>query len=405
MTLYDIIVVGGRCAGASAAMLAARAGHRVLLLDRARMPSDTVSTHLVHQPGVALLAEWGVLDAVVATGCPAITQSAYHVADVHLHGSSMASGGQHAAYAPRRYLLDEVLLSAAVAAGVEFRSQATVTGLLLDEHGVCGVRYRTQSGQVHEERGRLVVGADGMRSAVARFAGAPTVVEDPTLTCVYYSYWSGLPPRFELFEDTDRFAGTVPTNDELSVVSIYFPQPEFEAVRRDARRIYVDNVARMVPGLRDATVTDDRFGKLHAVGDQRNFFRQGTGPGWLLLGDAWHHKDSITARGISDAFLQADMFGRQVVPHVADPVALAGALADYEAMRKEKLTESYRNTLSVARLDIQQERIQLLKFIERDPQLVDRYFSVVSGTLSVDEVYSPELLSGAARGRGMVTDD
>ncbi|MFE2754428.1 NAD(P)/FAD-dependent oxidoreductase [Actinosynnema sp. NPDC059335] len=395
--MYDLIVIGGRCAGASTALLAARAGRRVLVLDRARMPADTVSTHLVHQPGVALLARWGVLDAALAGGCPPIVESGYHVADVHLRGASRPSDGQQAAYAPRRTVLDAALADAAVAAGAEFRDQATAVALLSDDDGVLGVRYRTADGRVHEARGRLVVGADGMRSAVARFTGAPTVVEDPTLTCVYYAYWRGLPPRFELFEAAGRFAGTVPTDDGLSVVSVYFPQAEFEAVRRDARRTYAENVARLVPALRDATADDDRFGKLYAVGDQRNFVRQGHGPGWVLLGDAWHHKDSITARGITDAFRQADLFAARVVPHLDDPTALRDALAAYDVERRDQVLESYRNTLSVARLDVQDERIRLLRFIERDPRLVEGYFSVVSGVLPVGELYSPDLLAGAAR--------
>jgi flavin-dependent dehydrogenase len=182
------------------------------------------------------------------------------------------------------------------------------------------------------------------------------------------------------------------------VVSVYFPQAEFETVRRDARRVYAENVARLVPDLRDATPSDERIGKLYAVGDQRNFFRQGHGPGWVLVGDAWHHKDSITARGITDAFGQAQLFASDVVPHVDDPAALRDTLAAYDVKRREQVLESYRNTLSVARLDVQEERIRLLKFIERGPRLVADYFSVVSGVLSVEEVYSPELLAGGGAG-------
>lgn len=393
--MYDIIVVGGRCAGASVALLAARGGLSVLVLERAAMPSDTVSTHLVHQPGAALLADWGVLDAVAATGCPPILRSGYRVGDIRLEGAPKPARGQQAAYAPRRNLLDGVLVAAAVEAGAEYLDQATVNGLMTEDGRVRGVRYKTAQSQVRTEHARLVVGADGMRSAVARFAGATMVIEDPTLTCVYYSYWEGLRDRFELYEAPDRFAGTVPTNDGRSVVSVYFPQAEFETVRRDARRIYVENVARLVPELSDATVTDERFGKLYAIGDQRNFFRQGHGAGWVLIGDAWHHKDSITARGISDAFLQADLFATSVLPHLREPAALAEALTGYDVLRNQELLESYRNTLSVARLDLQDERLRLLRHVAADPDLVQDYFTVVSGGLSVGEFYSAELLAGA----------
>ncbi|TDD61275.1 NAD(P)/FAD-dependent oxidoreductase [Kribbella antibiotica] len=393
--MYDIIVVGGRCAGASVALLAARAGLSVLVLERAAMPSDTVSTHLVHQPGAALLADWGVLDAVAASGCPPILRSGYRVGDIRLEGSARPFKGQQAAYAPRRNVLDGVLVDAAIAAGVEYRDQATVTGLLTEDGRVHGVRFRTPKGGVQTEECRLLVGADGMRSSVARFTGAAMASEDPTLTCVYYSYWAGLHDRFELFEAPGRFAGLVPTHDGRSVVSVYFPQSEFETVRRDSRRIYVENVAQLVPELADATVDDERFGKLYAIGDQRNFFRQGHGAGWVLIGDAWHHKDSITARGISDAFLQSDLFASTVLPKLPDPVELDAALATYDVLRGQELVESYRNTLSVAKLDLQEERLRLLRHVAADPALVQDYFTVVSGGLPVGEFYSAELLAEA----------
>ena len=392
-----MVVVGARCAGAPTALLAARAGCRVLLLDRARFPSDTISTHLVHQPGVAMLARWGVLDAVVATGCPPIESNSYHVADVHLHGASEASAGHTAAFAPRRHLLDQVLVDAALDAGADFRDQATVVDLLWSDSGVCGVRYRSPDGTMHEERCRLVVGADGMRSTVARLVRTPMVLEDPTLTCVYYAYWTDLPVRMELYETPGRFAGIIPTNDDLTVVALYYPQWEFEAVRHDARRAYLENVRRIVPTLSDVRSAHGRFGKLYGMGDQRNFFRAAQGPGWVLVGDAGHHKDSITARGISDAFLQVELLAELVFPHLTDPAKFRDAQAMYEMARDNQMTESYHNTLSVARLAMQEDRVRLLKVIERDQRLVDRYFSIVSGVLSVEAVFTPEVLADAMR--------
>jgi flavin-dependent dehydrogenase len=312
---------------------------------------------------------------------------------VRLRGTSDPSEGQHAAYAPRRYLLDQILVDAAVASGVDFISQATVFDLLSTEDGIDGVRYRTPDGGLHEEHARLVVGSDGMRSTVARLVEAQDVVTDLTLTCVYYAYWSDLPKRFELHEAPGRFVGLIPTNDDLTVVAAYFPQEQFDTVRQDARRGYLDNVRETVTTLGGGAVSDRRFGRLYGTGDQRNFFRKAVGPGWALIGDAGHHKDSITARGISDAFLQAQLFADLVVPHLDEPTSMANALAGFEDARDEQLTESYYNTISVARLAVTDERIRLLKLIERDQRLIDRYFSVVSGVLSVEEVYG-ELVRG-----------
>ncbi|TDV49767.1 flavin-dependent dehydrogenase [Actinophytocola oryzae] len=369
-------------------MLAAKAGLRVLLLDRARFPSDTVSTHLIHQPGVALLARWGVLDAVVATGCPPIESAGYRLAGTTLRGRSEAVDGQAAAYAPRRYLLDEILADAAVSAGAEFVDRSTVVGLLRDEDGaVRGVRYRRGDALV-EASASLVVGADGMRSTVARLAGAPTVVEDPTMTCVYYAYWRGLPAEFALYEEPGRFVGTIPTNDGLTVVAAYFPQVDFPKVRRDARAAYVTNIGDTVPGLAAVRVDDERFDRLHGFGAQRNFFRQAAGRGWVLTGDAAHHKDSITARGISDAFVQAELLARQVLPAVTDPRALRDSLAAYAELRDDALAESYYTTLSVARLEVRDDRVELLRGISGDQRMVDQYFSVVSGARSVEDVFA-----------------
>ena len=96
---YDAIVVGARCAGSPTAMLLARQGYRVLLLDRARFPSDTVSTHLIHAPGVAALDRWGLLDRLVATGCPAISTYCFDT------GPSRFQAGPRPLRPPRAVLL------------------------------------------------------------------------------------------------------------------------------------------------------------------------------------------------------------------------------------------------------------------------------------------------------------
>jgi 2-polyprenyl-6-methoxyphenol hydroxylase-like FAD-dependent oxidoreductase len=221
--MYDVIVVGARCAGAPTAMLFARAGYRVLLVDSARFPRDKLSTLYIHQPGVALLRRWGVLDAVLATGCPPIEHVVHQVADVRLEGCCWPLDGIRAAYAPRRYLLDQVLAAAAVEAGVEFRDGRLVTDLCYDGDRVVGVRWCTPRGGSTEVRARLVVGADGMRSRVAALVGAPIPVEHPVLTYVYYTYWCDVPAQFAVYGITGRWAGAVPTNDRLTLVAAYFP--------------------------------------------------------------------------------------------------------------------------------------------------------------------------------------
>jgi flavin-dependent dehydrogenase len=388
--VYDVIVVGARCAGSPTAMLLAQAGYRVLLLDRARFPRDTLSTLYIHQPGVAMLQRWGSLAAVAATGCPPLDRVCHQVADVRLEGCSWPVDGIRAAYAPRRYLLDRILADAAVAAGAEFREQCTVDGLLFEDDRVVGIAGRTRRGRFNE-RARLVVGADGMRSRVAELAGARTMVQDPLLTCAYYTFWSGLETGFEVYEATGSWVGFVPTNDSLTLVGTYFPQSEFDRVRTDVEPAFLANVCASGPGLRDRMAGARREDRFYGTGEQRNFFRQATGPGWVLVGDAGHHKDSLTGKGITDAFQQAAALAEALGQEVHDPSRLDSALGRFADRRDALLMDGYRDTLAAAELR-PERHLGLMRSIADDPVMIGRFFSTISGVLP-----SSELFPAAAR--------
>lgn len=386
--MYDVIVVGARCAGAPTAMLFARAGYRVLMVDRARFPRDTMSTLYIHQPGVAILQRWGLLGAVAGTGCPPMDRASYQVADVRLEGCSWPVDGISAAYAPRRYLLDRILADAAVAAGAEFREQCTVDDLLFEGDRVVGVTVRTAAGR-SEERARLVVGADGMRSKVAALAGIPVVSEDPLLTCAYYTFWSGLPTGFEVYQSTGRWVGFVPTNDGLTLVGTYFPQSEFDTIRADVQRSYLGNVSAVAPGLEERLAAATQEDRIYGTGEQRNFFRQASGPGWALVGDAGHHKDSITGKGITDAFRQATALTQCVADGLQDRPRLDAALGRFARERDALLMDGYQDTLATAELQ-PRRRLGLLRSIADDPVMIERFFSTVSGACPSSELITPE---------------
>ncbi|MGW0774865.1 NAD(P)/FAD-dependent oxidoreductase [Streptomyces sp. NPDC002835] len=392
--MFDAIVVGARCAGAPTAMLLARAGHRVLMLDRAGFPSDTLSTHLVHQPGVAALARWGVLDAVRATGCPPLDRAVYEVADIRLEGCGRGVEGQRAGYAPRRHVLDALLIDAAVAAGVDFRERSAVTRLLHDDTGrVIGVEG-THQGRPFTERAALVIGADGMRSTVGRLAKAPFTTRDDRLTCAYYGYWEDVPATLELYESPGSWVAAVPTNNGATLVLTYFPQSRFDEVRTDPRAAHLRQVRATAPALYDRLDGKRRVERLRGTGDQQNFFRQATGPGWALVGDAGHHKDSITARGISDAFLQAEALVRQVGGQLGgDPGKLDEALRNYAEERDTFLAAGYQATLSVAQLAPHEQRLSLLRAVGKDPELTAIYFDMVAGIGTIGALYTPKLLA------------
>ncbi|MBT2388324.1 NAD(P)/FAD-dependent oxidoreductase [Streptomyces sp. ISL-1] len=392
--MFDAIVVGARCAGAPTALLLARAGYRVLMIDRATFPSDTLSTHLIHQPGVAALARWGLLKTVRASGCPPLDRAVYEVADIRLEGCARGVEGQRAGYAPRRHVLDAILVDAAAAAGVEFRDRSSVTRLLHDDTGrVIGVEGKNR-GRSFTERAHLVIGADGMRSTVARLCKARYTAQDPRLTCAYYGYWEDVPADLELYEKPASWVAAVPTNDNATLVLAYFPQSRFEEVRTDTRQAYLGQIRATAPALYERLQGKRRVERLRGTGDQQNFFRQATGPGWVLVGDAGHHKDSITARGISDAFLQAETLARRVGDRLGgDPQQLDQALQGYAKDRDASLAPGYESTLAVAQLAPHEQRLSLLRAVERDPDLTAIYFDMVAGIETVNALYTPKLLA------------
>ncbi|MBV8996615.1 MAG: FAD-dependent monooxygenase [Pseudonocardiales bacterium] len=189
---YDVIVVGARCAGSPTAMLLARAGYRVLSVDRATFPSDTISTHLVHPPGVAALRRWGLLDRLKATGCPPIDTYLFDFGPFTIAGAP-GTDDAPVAYGPRRTVLDKLLVDAEAEAGVEVREGFTVSSVVFDDDGVIGLRGRSRNGPTVTERARVVVDADGWHSRVAQSVRPKQYHDKPRLLCGYYTYYSGLP--------------------------------------------------------------------------------------------------------------------------------------------------------------------------------------------------------------------
>ena len=231
---YDVIVVGARCAGSPTAMLLARAGHRVLVVDRATFPSDTISTHLVHPPGVAALRRWGLLDRVIATGCPPIHTYSFDFGPFTLAGAP-GTADFPVAYSPRRTVLDKLLVDAAAEAGAEVREGFTVSDVIVEDGRVTGVRGHSKGGPTVTEHAGVVVGADGVHSVVARTVRPDQYHDKPRLQCSYYTYYSGLPMdgRFEVYLRPPRAFAVWPTNDDLTLVIGGWPFAEFEANRTD----------------------------------------------------------------------------------------------------------------------------------------------------------------------------
>lgn len=396
--MADVIVVGARCAGASTALLLAQRGYEVLLLDSAPFPSDTMSTLYIQQPGVALLRDWGVLDGLIASGCPRLDSVTYTLGDIRLEGPAAVLEGVGGAYAPRRAVLDQLLVKAAVAAGTRFMDRSRVLSLDVANGIVNGVCFRDAAGTVRHEPARLVVGADGMRSAVAREVGATLRVAHPVASCAYYSVWEGLSAGLEYSEQPNRYAAVIPTHEGRTIVATYFPQAEFASIKRDALGAHTQAIAQLLPALAAAMPGAERVGRLQGTGDQQNFFRQAQGPGWVLVGDAGHHKDSITARGITDALLQAHWLATEVGDSLMEAPRLSAALSRFERIRDDELAEPYRNALAVAKLTVSPSRRSMMRAIGSSPTLTQLYFEVLAGVRSTDDLLVPELLDALSDG-------
>ncbi|MFJ7157096.1 NAD(P)/FAD-dependent oxidoreductase [Streptomyces sp. NPDC101118] len=394
-TTYDAIVVGARCAGAPTAMLLARQGHRVLLTDRAVFPSDTVSTHLIHPPGVAALDRWGLLERVTAGGLPEITRYSFDLGPLTFAGSP-AGFGHAGSYAPRRTVLDKILVDAAAEAGAEVREGFSVEELVSDGDGtVTGIRGREHAGAQVTEHARVVVGADGAHSFVARTVGAGTYDEIPKLQAGYYTYWEGLGLEdFEAYLRGDRAFAGWPTHDGLSLVVCSWPMSEFEANRADVEGQYLAAIS-LAPGLAERAAGATRVGRIMGTAVP-NHFRTPHGPGWALVGDAGYLKDFITAQGIQDAFQDAELCARALHEALTGQRPFEEAMAVYQEARDGRVREMYGFTADFAKLEPPTpEMQQVFGAIAQRQELMDGFARVLAGVTRPSEFFSDPALTGA----------
>jgi 2-polyprenyl-6-methoxyphenol hydroxylase-like FAD-dependent oxidoreductase len=386
---HDVIVVGARCAGAPTAMLLARKGYRVLAVDRATFPSDTVSTHLIHPPGIDALRRWGLLDRVIATGCPAIHTYAFDFGLFTLTGSP-GTDRRDVAYAPRRTMLDKILVDAASAAGAEVREGFAVEEILFDAGRVAGIRGRGRGGATVTERTRVVVGADGLHSLVARAVDAERYHEKAPLLAAYYSYWSELPvERFEAYSRPHRGFAAWPTNDGLTLVIGGWPYAEFESNKADIEGNFL-RVIDLAPDLADRlrkARREERFAGMAVPG----YFRKPFGPGWALVGDAGYNKDFITAQGIQDAFRDAELCVRALDEAFAGRRPFEEAMADYQAARDAHVLPMYEFTVAFASLEPPPPELQqILQAAHGNQEAMDGFARVNAGVTSPTEFFSEE---------------
>jgi 2-polyprenyl-6-methoxyphenol hydroxylase-like FAD-dependent oxidoreductase len=329
-------------------MLLARKGYRVLLLDRASFPSDTYRNHFIQHPGVVQLHRWGLLDRVAASNCPPVRTMTIDMGDFPLRMPVESDNGVDTDYAPRRIVLDKILVDAAVAAGAELRERFTVHELLWDSDRVVGIKGRADGGVMVTERARIVIGADGAHSVVAKAVQAPRYHERPAYTFAYYSYFSGMPMGgIEIWIRPATAYINFPTNDELTCVAIQAPVDGFHDFRADIEGNFFRTLDR-VPELAARVRAGRREERWYGTADLANFFRKPHGPGWALVGDAGYHKDPILAQGVSDAFRDAELLADAADAGLTGCVPMAEALAGYEERRNAIALPAYEQNCAAA---------------------------------------------------------
>ena len=389
MKSYDVIIIGARCAGSPTGMLLARKGYRVLIVDRATFPSDVVSTHVVHPPGVAALVRWRVLEPLVATGCPPIDTYSFDFGPFTLAGRP-GTPESPVGYCPRRTILDKLLVDAAAGAGAEVREAFTVESLAFDHGRVVGIKGHSRNGSAIEERATVTIGADGRHSLVAQAVGALQYHERPPLLAAYYSYWSGLPMggRFETYIRPNRGSAAVETHNGLTVVIAGWPYAEFEANKKDVETNYM-KVLELAPEFAARVRSAKREAPI-AGATLPNFFRKPYGPGWLLIGDGGYNKDPITAQGITDAFRDAERVSQALDQAFTGTRSFEAVMEDYQRTRDEHALPMYEFTCQLATLaPPPMEMQQLFRAIHGNQAAMDAFVQMNAGTISPADFFAP----------------
>jgi len=348
----DVVIVGARCAGAATALLIARAGGRVLVVDREGYGTDTPSTHALMRGAVLQLRRWGVLPAIAAAGTPPIRSTTFSYTDHDVTVAIEPKFGVSALYAPRRTVLDRVLVDAAAAAGAEIHHRCEVRDVLFDARGRATGVVVLQNGRTERIDADLVIGADGRHSTVARRVGAATRREARHSTGVLYSYWENLGGNEYYWAYRSAASiGLIPTNDDATCVFLAVPWPRFRAaIDGSARQAYERLIRDGFPAIAARLHDAQRVEPVRGFGGQLGFMRQGIGPGWALVGDAAYFKDPLTAHGITDALRDAELLARAAVRGTSE------AFAGYEDVRSDlsdRLFEITDEVASFAWTDVQ----------------------------------------------------
>jgi 2-polyprenyl-6-methoxyphenol hydroxylase-like FAD-dependent oxidoreductase len=331
---YDVIVIGARPAGAGTALCLAHRGLRVLLIDRGRYGTDTTSTHALMRAGVMQLERWGVLSAIIAAKTPPITAASFIYNGESITIPVKPRDGIDALYAPRRTVLDRVIVDAAAAAGATVAFGTSLVDLVHSSGGrVIGAIVRSADDHRYTIRASLVVGADGRYSTVARLVSAETTSHGRYSTANIYGYWKQPGAgEYRWYYADGASAGMIPTNDGRTCVFGSVPSEQLGSrVGGDLVAGYQSILKQAAPDAESLLARDAAPDRLYGFAGMRGYLKQPVGPGWALVGDAAYFKDPLTAHGLTDALVEAEYLAAAI----AD--GSDAALTGYARSRDERV--------------------------------------------------------------------
>lgn len=367
--MYDVIVVGGRCAGAPTAMLMASQGHRVLMLDKDPPASDMAhSTHILQPIAIAKLRKWGILPALEAV-CPSFEYYSLDLGPAVVRGKPPPVDGDARVFAPRRHVIDAIVANTAVAAGVEYRAETKVVDLIRDGNTVAGVKAVGATGGTESIAARLVIGADGPSSVVAKLVAAARYHEAPAQQATVWGYWNGIPVReLQLTIRPGRAVYACPTSGGDAMIGVNWVIDDFSAARADIARAYHAVIQELTPELA-ALIARSTLSTPLRIGSTRNFLRVPYGAGWALVGDAGHKKDSCTAQGITEP----------------------DGLRAWHLARDARLIPLHELTVQMAKFAAPDAaETALYRALAGNPNATTRFLGLISGSTSPAEFFAPE---------------
>ena len=393
--MYDVIVIGARVAGSPLAMLLARLGMKVLLVDRATFPSDTLSTHMIQLTGTAALKRLGLLELVLDTHIDPVRQLTFTLGDIVLQGKYPPLEEVDTVISPRRFILDKLLVNAAVQAGAELRQGFLVDELLFEGDKVTGIRGHIKSSQAAtdkkiDEHAHLIVGADGKHSFVARGVQAEEYYQTPAQTCAYYTYWAGLQLNGgEVHNLTQGVVGVFPTNGGLAVIYTAYPVGWFAEVRGDIEGRFWRTMDAL-PELAERVHKGRQAERFFGTADLPAFYRKAYGPGWALAGDARMSMDPITGAGIGHALRDAELLAKAIGAALGGQADFEAAMKSYQQQREAESLPMYKFTSQLAAfLPLSVEQQVFFSALRHKPKASEQFFGALTGSVPVDQFFSP----------------